>query len=159
MVKLQGSASLVICTISRALLNLISQEHVTRPTGTTVRVTDFLKNIPVRRQTALKTVGKCAGKIKSLLQAYALARPSVRFSLRTLGVPGDKSNWTYALASNPNVADAALQVVGKNVVKQCCRKAWSSRKGLLSLDLDLSREDDEYIILALVPVKNCGKKT
>ncbi|KAL8964672.1 MAG: hypothetical protein Q9183_004288, partial [Haloplaca sp. 2 TL-2023] len=97
-----------------------NQSRVPQAVGTTVRVTEFLKSLPVRRQTALKNSAKQLAKVKRTLQAYALARPSVRFSLKVLKAKSDKDNWTYAPKSEASVSDAAIKVLGKKLI-DCCQ--------------------------------------
>jgi len=99
------------------------RERASHPVGTTVRLSDLFKLLPVRKQTALKTAAKCLGRIKRTMQAYALARPSVRFSLRILKAKNEKGNWLYAPKTDATVEDAALKVVGKDCAGQC---AWHS---------------------------------
>ncbi|KAL8702762.1 MAG: hypothetical protein Q9201_004062 [Fulgogasparrea decipioides] len=99
--------------------------RVSQTIGTTVRVTDFLKSLPVRRQTALKDSSKQLGKIKRTLQAYALARPSVRISLKVLKAKSDKDNWTYGPKSEASVLDAAVKVIGRKATEQCRWIVWS----------------------------------
>lgn len=57
------------------------------------------------------------------MQAYALARPAVRFSLRILKAKNDKGGWLYAPKADASVEDAAIKVVGKDCASQC---AWYS---------------------------------
>ncbi|KAK5124142.1 hypothetical protein LTR85_001845 [Meristemomyces frigidus] len=101
---------------------VISQERASLPVGTTVRITDFIKTSPVRRQVALKNTEKCLKKIKQTLQAYAFARPHVRLSLRVLKAKNDKGNWMYAPKPGGDVEDAAMKIVGSACVSQC---TWS----------------------------------
>ncbi|KAI9758976.1 MAG: hypothetical protein M1835_000484 [Candelina submexicana] len=115
-----------------------SQERASHPVGTTIKVSDFFKNLPVRRQTALKSSTKTLSKIKQTLQAYALARPAVRLSLRVLKAKNDKGNWTYAPNKAARFADAALKVAGKDTAGQCSHLIHSSDDyGSVN-----SREDD-----------------
>ncbi|KAL8998189.1 MAG: hypothetical protein Q9169_002674 [Polycauliona sp. 2 TL-2023] len=102
-----------------------NDERVSHAVGTTVRITDFLQSIPVRRQTALKESAKQLAKIKRTLQAYTLARPSVRLSLKVLKAKNEKGNWTYAPKSDASVSDAALKVVGKKVTDECRWVVWT----------------------------------
>ncbi|KAI9727947.1 MAG: hypothetical protein M1828_005352 [Chrysothrix sp. TS-e1954] len=112
------------CAVS---LVMSSMGHVERrsvashPVGSTVRVTDLFKHLPVRKQTALKNAQKCLVKIKRIMQAYALARPSTRFSLRVLKAKNDKWNWTYAPKVNgsESIKDAVSKVIGKDCAAQC----------------------------------------
>ncbi|KAI9714218.1 MAG: hypothetical protein M1812_006439 [Candelaria pacifica] len=96
-----------------------SQERASHPVGTTIRVSDFFKNLPVRKQTSLKASVKTLAKIKQTLQVYALARPAIRFSLRVMKAKNDKGNWTYAPNIVAGMADAALKVVGKVTAGEC----------------------------------------
>lgn len=89
----------------------------------------------MRRQAVEKTSVKTLARIKSLLQAYALARPNVRLSLKVLKTKTEKTNWKYP--KNASVGNsqssvshfsAATDVVGKNVTDQCewVSSTWST---------------------------------
>lgn len=55
-----------------------------------------------------------------MLQAYALARPSIRFSLRILKAKTTTGNFVYApKAGASSVQDAALKIFGNNCTSQC----------------------------------------
>ncbi|KAJ9625607.1 hypothetical protein H2203_004366 [Taxawa tesnikishii (nom. ined.)] len=101
---------------------LAGQDRASHPIGTTVRITDFLKTHPVRKQVALKNTVKCLAKIKQILQAYAFARPATRLSLRVLKAKNDKGNWSYAPKPGANIEDTAFKVVGNACASQC---SWS----------------------------------
>ncbi|KAL9054584.1 MAG: hypothetical protein Q9162_004046 [Coniocarpon cinnabarinum] len=98
---------------------IVSEGVASQPVGTTVRAVDLFSTLPVRKQAAKKNAAKCLNKVKATLQAYAMARPSVRFSLKVLKSKNDKNNWTYAPKSNPSVEDATLKVVGNNCASRC----------------------------------------
>ncbi|KAK5134645.1 hypothetical protein LTR08_006301 [Meristemomyces frigidus] len=98
---------------------VVGQDRASLPVGTTVRITDFIKAQPVRRQVALKNIDKCLRKIKQTCQAYAFARPHVRMSLRVLKAKNDKGNWMYAPKPGGSVEDAALKIVGSACASQC----------------------------------------
>ncbi|KAL1604095.1 hypothetical protein SLS60_005687 [Paraconiothyrium brasiliense] len=78
-----------------------------------------LRTLPVRRETALKESAKTLAKIKRLMQSYAFARPSVRFSLRVLKAKSNKGDFTYAPKKDGNAEDAALKIIGKDSALQC----------------------------------------
>lgn len=99
--------------------DVINQERASLPVGTTVKITDFIKANPVRRQVALKNVDACLKKIKRLLQAYAFARPHVRLSLQVLKAKNKKSDWVYAPKPNGNAEDAAFKIVGAACASSC----------------------------------------
>lgn len=98
------------------------QERASTAVGTTVKITDFITSNPVRRQVALKHTDQCLKRVKHLLQAYALARPHVRLSLRILKAKNGKGNWMYAPKVGGNAEDAAFKVVGAACASQC---TWS----------------------------------
>lgn len=99
---------------------LESSSPTSHPPGTTVRITDFLKQHPVRKQVALKNTAKCISKIKHLLQCYAFVRAATRLSLRILKQPNNKDNWTFApKASVTSIEDTAMKIVGKMCASQC----------------------------------------
>lgn len=135
------------------------QVRVSQPVGTTVRITDFMKNVPVRRQTALKTSTKSIAKIRRLLQAYAYARPSVKFSLKVCKAKNDKSNWIYAPASGDTVLDAAIKICGSRLVDQCQWKVWKSSVEDTSSIIGVETNEKRgtfYKIEALLPSPTCG---
>ncbi|GIK07313.1 hypothetical protein Aspvir_002975 [Aspergillus viridinutans] len=103
---------------------LLSTQRASHPVGTTVRVTDLFKNIPVRRQTILKSTAKTIAKIKKIIQSYAIAQPTIRLSLKVLKAPSEKANWVYAPGKNASLMDAALKVVGTEVASACVTKEW-----------------------------------
>ncbi|KAF2400436.1 hypothetical protein EJ06DRAFT_549124 [Trichodelitschia bisporula] len=86
---------------------------VSHPADTTVRITDFFKAIPVRKQLANKDAPKCLANIKSILCAYALARPKVRFSMKVLKVKSSKDDFTYAPKPGSGQVDGAASQIFK----------------------------------------------
>ncbi|RDW73975.1 hypothetical protein BP5796_07417 [Coleophoma crateriformis] len=97
------------------------QSRVSGPLGTTVSVAKFMFKIPVRKQTALKTAPKTLAKIKELLYSYALARPSIRFSLKV--VKRNKGAWSFAPRPNDGIREAVSQVIGRDAANQCLETA------------------------------------
>ncbi|OBT47611.1 hypothetical protein VE00_02949 [Pseudogymnoascus sp. WSF 3629] len=94
-----------------------SKSSISHPIGTTVCVSNFLSALPVRRQTSISDASKTISKIKNILQSYALARLQVRFTLKVAKT--GKGNWSYIPHSKDYIKEAAIQVVGKDVAKQC----------------------------------------
>jgi len=128
-------------------------------------VVDFLKHLPVRRQTALKTAPKNLAKIKQTLQAYAIARPSTRLSLKVLKAKNDKGNWVYAPKAGASVPDAAMKVVDKTISGHCRWISWcSSEMATPALNTttepedlqDKERVDSPYRIEAFLPKPTAG---
>ncbi|KAI4916407.1 hypothetical protein J4E85_010061 [Alternaria conjuncta] len=98
---------------------LASTEHDSHPVGTTVKVTKFFEFIPVRKETAIKNSAKTLAKIRRLMQAYALARPTIRFRLRVLKAKNSNGDFVYAPKADANIEDAVLKVIGKDCALQC----------------------------------------
>jgi DNA mismatch repair ATPase MutL len=111
-------------------------ERASHPVGTTVKVADFFKSLPIRKQTALKHSTKWLAKSKRLMQAYALARPSVRFSLKVLKAKTNRGDFIYAPKPSASVEDAAFKVIGKDCAGQC---GWTTM------------ETDGFIVYAFLP--------
>jgi DNA mismatch repair protein MutL len=101
---------------------VVAQERASTAIGTTVRITDFIKSNPVRRQVALKHTDQCLKRVKHLLQSFAFARPHVRFALKVLKSKNEKGNWMYAPKAGGNAEDAAFKIVGAACASQC---TWS----------------------------------
>ncbi|KAI4604520.1 hypothetical protein J4E80_011074 [Alternaria sp. BMP 0032] len=98
---------------------LASTEHDSHPVGTTVKVAKFLEFIPVRKETAIKNSAKTLAKIRRLIQAYALARPTIRFRLRVLKAKNSNGDFVYAPKADAKIEDAVLKVIGKDCALQC----------------------------------------
>lgn len=97
---------------------LVNASH---PTGTTVCITDFLHSVPVRKQTCLREAPKTLGRIKELFRAYSLARPHVKFSLKT--AKDSKGSWSYSPRRNTGIKEAVSQAIGREVAAQCMEKS------------------------------------
>ncbi|KFY84465.1 hypothetical protein V500_09258 [Pseudogymnoascus sp. VKM F-4518 (FW-2643)] len=94
-----------------------SKSSISHPIGTTVCVSNFLSALPVRRQTSISDASKTISNIKNLLQSYAMARLQVRFTLKVAKT--GKGNWSYIPHPKGYIKEAAIQVAGKDVAKQC----------------------------------------
>ncbi|KAJ5971394.1 uncharacterized protein N7479_001312 [Penicillium vulpinum] len=127
----------------------IGTQRMSHPVGTTVRITDFLKHIPVRRQTALKGATRNLTRIKKLLHAYAIAQPSKRLSLKVLKAKTENSNWTYAPSVDASLSDAAIKVAGTEVASSCIMKRLSSQNAARN-QRELS-DQKEYEAIAFLP--------
>jgi len=105
-------------------------------TGTTVRVSDFLKTIPVRRQTALKQAAKTLTRIKKLLFDYAFARPTVKFTFKVLKSKSElKDNWVFAPCKDAsNLQVLTSKIVGKDTAAQCKQESISSEEDGYAID-------------------------
>ncbi|KAL2178614.1 histidine kinase-like ATPase [Thermothelomyces heterothallicus CBS 202.75] len=94
-----------------------TRRHAASPVGTVVRVTSLFSNLPVRQRAALKDAQKSLDRMRDLLRAYALTRPSIRLRFTVLQNPG--LSWSYAPAVNGGVKEAALQLFGMDLASQC----------------------------------------
>ncbi|KKZ63113.1 hypothetical protein EMCG_02490 [[Emmonsia] crescens] len=102
---------------------LVSSTKASHLTGTTVRVSEFLRFVPVRKQTALKSASKTISRMKKILNAYVLSRPEIRLSFKILKSKND-SSWVYASKKNATVSNAVLRVVGAEAASQCTTVIW-----------------------------------
>ena len=97
---------------------LMKREAVGRPRGTTVRVTHLFQNVPARLKF-MKSTATENGRIGNLVTRYAMARPSVRFSLtidgrKTLSTTG-AGGLREAVSSvyGADTAAAMLELLGE----------------------------------------------
>jgi DNA mismatch repair protein MutL len=109
-----------------------SRSRTSHPIGTTITVTKFMYNLPVRKQTFLRETSKTLGKIKELLQSYVLARPNIKFSFKLL--KENKTSWSYAPRPNDGIKEAVSQLFGKDTARQCISKSISFPERLLDVD-------------------------
>ena len=104
-------------------------------------------------------------KTKAILQAYALARPSVRLSFKVLKAKNEKANWTYSPAPGVSLLNAALQVLDQNAVKQCVFEVWPPIERETGENPPVESEAREISVIAgslkieaLVPGVDCGEQ-
>ena len=142
-----------------AILILSSQDRISNPVGTTIRVQDFLSSIPVRRQTVLKSANKILSRIKLLLQDYAIAKPTVRISFKVLKAKNDKGNWSYVPKKNATALDAADQVYSRPLSAALSTVSWpKDQHPVNSTSSDSINSPSEVMrINALLPLPTCGR--
>ncbi|RDW81631.1 putative DNA mismatch repair protein [Aspergillus mulundensis] len=126
---------------------LVSTERISHPVGTTVRVSNLFRQIPVRRQTAIKSAKKTLLRIKKMVQAYAMSRPSIRLFFKILKAKNESGNLMYAPGNNATLMEAALKVAGTEVVSNSELKKWP----VSSDEVGDSRDDSGYRLIALLP--------
>ena len=129
------------------------------PVGTTVRVIDFLKHIPVRRQVVLKSATKILTKIKKLLQSYAIAQPEKRFSLKVLKAKNENNNWMYASTPGATLSDAASKIFGRELAASCILKDVTSKLSSFTgnhTEGDENTGSDEYHLVCFLPKADSG---
>ena len=140
------------------------QTRTSHPVGTTISVTSFFEKIPVRKQTALKQAPKALVKIKELLQAYALARPSIRLSLKI--TKGNKGSWSFTPRPKDGMREAVSLVIGREAATQCVEKsmAFPEVQGAEGIEEDcderhelekpLGTIDGRFLVNAFLPKPN-----
>jgi DNA mismatch repair protein MutL len=124
----------------KAVGGIENQTRTSHPIGTTVSVLNFMAKLPVRKKTFEKEAAKTLGKVNQLLQAYALARPSIRFSLKI--TKGGKGSWSFAPRPNSGVKEAVSQVIGRDAALQCIEKSFVFPES--KLEEDGAEVDEEY---------------
>jgi len=97
------------------------QSRTSHPVGTTVIVSNFMAKLPVRKKTFEKEATKTLHKINYILQAYALARPFIRFSLKV--TKGAKESWSFAPRPNDGIREAVSLVIGRDAALQCIERS------------------------------------
>ena len=148
-------------------LPCVSEKRISLPVGTTVRVERFLEALPVRKQAAEKNPAKVLARIKRTLQAYVLARPHLRISLKILKAKDEKANWKYPtslghskLKTSP--LNAAVDVVGKKITDQCqwSQLSWSDLGELIDTPSKIHVVDPDepctYTFDAVLANPDCG---
>ncbi|KAI9044720.1 putative DNA mismatch repair protein [Aspergillus affinis] len=131
---------------------LSSTQRTSHPVGTTVRITDLFKPIPVRRQTALKTCAKTLMRIKKMIQTYTMCNPSKRFSFKVLKARAENNNWVYA-PQNGTLMDAVLKIAGYDVASQCVEKTWPCQEHAQGVDAEA--HDLGFCLVSLLPDPKC----
>ncbi|KAF5674059.1 DNA mismatch repair PMS2 protein [Fusarium heterosporum] len=120
-------ASLLL--LKRGSGGINKQQPVSGPVGTTVQAVDLFKNIPVRRQNAIKVSRKTLADIRRLLESYATALPHVNLSFKVSGNPSQ--SWSYSPYSTASTREAITQVFGHTLTAQLVEvSSGSSGKGL-----------------------------
>jgi hypothetical protein len=108
---------------------------------------------------ALKNAAKTITKIRRLLQVYAIAKPSTRLSLRVLGNISENYNLTYSPKPTTGLIEAALIVIGAEIITHCTYKEWptgeheenNAEQPTLSANMDSG-----YKLTALLPKTDAG---
>ncbi|RPB27072.1 hypothetical protein L211DRAFT_865970 [Terfezia boudieri ATCC MYA-4762] len=82
----------------------------------------FLKNLPVRREIAVKSATKHLQQIRQILITYALSHCKIRFSLKVLPAgpkakPSADDNWVYS--PSKTVQEAVMKIFGKELAGGC----------------------------------------
>lgn len=114
--KTEGEAVATLAVL-KSTGGVQKKSRTSHPVGTTVAVLNFAAKLPVRKKTFEKDAVKTIQALRRLLQAYALARPSVRFSLKV--TKGGKGSWSYAPHAGDGIGEAVSQVIGRETSSQC----------------------------------------
>jgi DNA mismatch repair protein MutL len=138
------------------------KSSTSHPVGTTVSISKFMYKIPVRKKTFEKEASKTLAKINQMLRSYALARPSIRFSLKIK--EGGKGSWSFSPRPHDGIKEAVSLVIGRDAAMDCIEKTITSAERparpttLLSESQhtkssieDLQVEDGSFVIEAFLP--------
>lgn len=101
----------------------------------------------------MKAATKCLTKIRKLIQAYAFAQPSRRFSLKVLKAKNESNNWIYAPGTDATLPDAAMKIVGIDVASCCVMKQFSSQPTPGS---GTDSDENGYKLIAFLPAADTG---
>jgi hypothetical protein len=97
----------------------------------------------------VKNATKILSAIKKLLQSYAFARGTVRFSLKVLKSKNEKANWSYSPVDRAGeLKDVASRIIGKDVANRCEIRTKDHCTG--------GEEGDKYSALALLANVDTG---
>jgi DNA mismatch repair protein MutL len=138
--RIEGEQVACALTFSRDG-QVVGERNISSPVGTLARISDFFHYNPVRRQMAIKNAEGNIKQIKKMLQAYALARPQLRLSLKVLKSPDAHANWVYA--PQPQGSTTALDAVAKIVGAACASQCQESRL-----------ESDGFVLSSVLPRPN-----
>ena len=86
--------------------------------GTKVQALKLFELLPVRKKQYLKQSHHTIGKVKELVQAYAFARPSLKFTLKIKDA-ASAAPFLYFPTTNPTATDVALQLFGVEFASAC----------------------------------------
>lgn len=136
----------ILLTLRTGVGGTDNKQRVPAPVGTTVAVTGLYSNFPVRVRTAIKDAPKNMSKIRQLLQKYALARPGIRLSFKSLG---GKTKWSYSPRPQATVREAVIQVFGTEVVSQCMIRTIVS--GQDDEEIEFAQHSGHMFIQAVLP--------
>ncbi len=125
---------------------LLKREVVGRPRGTTVQITRLFQNVPARLKF-VKSAATENGRIGNLVTRYAMARPSVRFSLT---IDGRK---TLSTTGSGGLREAVSSVYGAEtaaaMLEVCGVEEGIARISGLAGPPTLSRAQAGYVTLVL----------
>lgn len=153
--------------------SIIKEKHTSHAVGTSIEIDNFLSTFPVRKQLVEKSSSKILVKIKKLLQAYALARSRVRFSLKVLKAKNEKGDFSHCPkreAKNDasfisSSFEAATNIFGRKAAEQLQphTSKWPLRGEVAANanaeSTNLEARPDETFILEFLTVKAIASDT
>ena len=104
----------------------------------------------------LKNASRTLSKVKKMLQAYAMAQPSKRFSFKVLKAKNEKDNWMYAPVRDASLFDVALKIAGPDIAACCVIRTWTQELSDKTQPDRGHLGDSEYELVALLPKKDAG---
>lgn len=151
----EDSAAVKI-VLSPGLGGVESHRPTSAPFGTTVSLVGLYSRLPVRKQAAIREASKNLTKIKQLLQAYALARPHIRLSLRILG-GSSKQAFSYSPRPVAGIKEAVLQIFGTELASQCLVRTICS--GADIENDEPTEHGEKFSIEAVLPKPNADQSS
>lgn len=123
-----------------------STKRVSAPVGTSMSVTGLYGNMPVRVRYVTKEATKHVSRIKQMLQEYALAKPGIRLSFRSLG---GNAKWSYSPRPQATVREAVIQVFGTELMSQCMIRTVCSSQ--IEGEIKATKNIEQMSIQAVLP--------
>lgn len=114
--RTEGSPMAAKLSLNPGVGGVQSQKPASAPVGTTVDLAGLHHKIPLRRKSHLKNAKKSINSMQAQLRAYALARPTVKMTLKILD---SGKLWSFAPTTDGGTKEALLQVFGAELVSQC----------------------------------------
>eukprot|EP00929_Paragymnodinium_shiwhaense_P011846 TRINITY_DN11818_c0_g1_i1.p1 TRINITY_DN11818_c0_g1~~TRINITY_DN11818_c0_g1_i1.p1 ORF type:complete len:918 (-),score=210.40 TRINITY_DN11818_c0_g1_i1:135-2888(-) len=117
--KQDGSASATQLSYDR-FGKLTEQSQSAREVGTTVSVRDLFKRLPVRHREFVRNAKAQVGATLRLMQAYAIAEPTIRFQVSSEKAKGQGSGKSLLMSTSGSARgwrDASAAVLGDVVMQ------------------------------------------
>jgi DNA mismatch repair protein MutL len=125
--------------LNQSVGGIAEKESTSAPIGTTVQVLGLFSRLPVRRRVNTQASLKHINQLRSMLFSYAMARPYLKLSFKTLG--NDKKPWLFTPKPKASVKEVVLQLYGADLASQCIQVTISSNQ-LSSNEQELGPKPD-----------------
>lgn len=124
-------------------------QPVSAPLGSTIQATQLFENTPVRKQMLLRESARFVTDVKHLMSAYALARKSIRLSLKVFGEVNNR--WSYSPSPSLTDREVLALLFGWQLAPQCLfASTVGSPQGL-----DRQVKDIPFTLQVALPAIDC----